>query len=1185
MISHPAAAWYVRAAAYRGCQKMMKGVFMMSMSKRSGTAAFMAIVFLISLLFPGSLPASAQEETNLLANGGFESGLWGTKAGSALDSMVKHSGNQSASMTGTATGQYLGSGLIPVHADEVYELSAWIRTADISAPDAASVNILMVDGNNNALGWYNNTMKLVKTGGSQEWTKHKAEFSSLANGTAYIRIYVRLDANVTGTVWFDDIAVKLSDNLLANGGFESGLWGTKAGSALDTAVKHSGNQSAGMTGSAKGQYLGSGLIPVHADEVYELSGWIKTANVSMPEAASINILMADANKNSLGWYSNNMKLLKTGGSQDWTAYMAEVAHLVPGTAYIRIYVRLDGNVTGTAWFDDITFKLKDLIMEVSGPTGNIFSGNEPAVLNLTMKNSTAWDKVVHVVYGVKNDGGVLLTTGSFDANVAAGALFSQGVDVSSIAAAYGLYTLEVQVTGDNGNINEEGQFPFSRVATSAGGVQDNIFGTAIHLMGKTDASLVDTYLSLIAQTGIKWVREDARWANAETVQGQISIPASWDMFVDTALSKGLSPLLIVDYGNPFYDGGNAPYTDEGIAAYAHYAGELAEHFKGKVDHFEIWNEWNIGGGNPDRLPPEAYAKVLQAAYTAIKAANPDAVVIGCTTSGADAEWIGRVLAAGGYSYMDAVSIHPYTYPVNPDDGGFIAGLHSINALFQPYGPAKPIWVTEIGWPTSEVISRGVSERASGAYAARAYTLALSSGLAEKVFWYDFKNDYKPETSLEGHFGLVRGDHEAVPWSAKANYAAYRALTGKLAGADYVDAYPAGDQVQAYRFHRSSDGKDVLVLWSKMGSKSLLLHLGTASAIFFDMFGNGSSLTAAADGTMTLPVSEEPVYVEGNFAQTIEVKDPYQIQVFPQLTETAAGKQWNVNIAVSNYLDTALSGVLQILDSSPWEQGSAEQPFTLAANDSATVSFAFPGAPEGKLYALKIKTTLSNGAVAVVDRRISFLAASEAAQPPVIDGTLTQGEWSKAMPFSIDQAAQAQMSGWGGASDLSGTGYMQWDEERLYLAVAVKDNVHVQNGTGSDMWKGDSIQFALDPGRKSELPVLGYNEIGVALNRNTASVIQWRWTAAAGVAGLGNAQFAVNRDDDSGTTTYEMAIPWNALLPAGITAAPGADFGFSMLINDNDGSGRRGWMEYMSGIGSSKDPDAFGDLLLVETPGL
>lgn len=39
--------------------------------------------------------------------------------------------------------------------------------------------------------------------------------------------------------------------------------------------------------------------------------------------------------------------------------------------------------------------------------------------------------------------------------------------------------------------------------------------------------------------------------------------------------------------------------------------------------------------------------------------------------------------------------------------------------------------------------------------------------------------------------------------------------------------------------------------------------------------------------------------------------------------------------------------------------------------------------------------------------------------------------------------------------------------------------------------------------------------------------------------------------------------------------------FSLLVNDNDGEGGRGWLEYNSGIGSSKDVNAFGDLYLMD----
>ncbi|WP_168735711.1 sugar-binding protein [Cohnella fermenti] len=1115
-------------------------------------------------------------EPNMIANAGFESGLWPTRSGAGLDTTVKHSGDQSAVMIGGTASQYVGSSLIPIDAAEVYELSAWIKTDALSTDAAASVNVLMVDANNNALGWYR-TMKLLQTGGTQDWTPYSTEISQFATGTAYLRVYVRLDGNATGTAWFDDAALNVARNRLPNAGFESGLWPTRSGAGLDTTVKHSGDQSAVMIGGTASQYVGSSLIPIDAAEVYELSAWIKTDALSTDAAASVNVLMVDANNSSLGWYRNTMKQIQTGGTQGWTNYRVVLDRLAAGTATVRIYVRLDANAEGTVWFDDISLKLKDFVIGVSGPTGNIVVPGESDGLSVVLKSAMPQSHSVQVVYAVSDTEGAGVANGSFTAVVPSGIPVQQALDLSGLER-YGTYTLDLHVTGSGGgtaDIDEEGSFPFSLAVPAD---SSEAFGTAIHLLGRTDAAYVDTYLSLIADSGIQWIRDDARWSAAETTMGQIDIPAAWDMYVNKAVAKGIKPLLIVDYGNPLYDGGNAPYTEEGIAAYAAYAGALAEHFAGKVDHFEIWNEWNIGGGNPEHLSPEAYATVLHAAYAAIKAANPNAFVIGGATSGADAAWIERVLEAGGYDDMDAVSIHPYMYPVGPEDGGFAASLTTIHNLFANYGPAKPIWVTEIGWPTNESLSRGVSERMSGVYAVQAYTLALSSGLADKVFWYDFKNDDKPSTSLEGHFGLVRGDHEAAPWSAKENYAAYRTLAAKLAGAAFVESYNAGDQVQAHRFHRNSDGKDVLVLWSKGDEKNLLLSLGTSAATAYDRFGNGTSLTAAGDGTITLPISQVPVYVEGSFASGIDIEDPYRIEAYPQLQRTSSGAYWQVAVQIDNQLDEAIAGTVQLsADSSPW---SGQQSFAAAANGSATLTFDWPGTPEDRLYALDIQTELAGGAGVVVRRKMSFLAAPEASTSPVIDGSLSAGEWDDAFSFELDQASQAHLSDWGGTSDLSGTGYVRWDDDNFYLAVKAKDNTHVQSGSGSDIWGGDSIQFALQPGRKAGGAALGYNEIGLGLNPNSGAIL-WRWTAATRTANLSGAAYAVARDDSQATTVYELAIPWDALLPDGMTAAVGADFGFSLLINDNDGTGRRGWIEYMSGIGEVKNTDEFGDLLLIE----
>lgn len=62
------------------------------------------------------------------------------------------------------------------------------------------------------------------------------------------------------------------------------------------------------------------------------------------------------------------------------------------------------------------------------------------------------------------------------------------------------------------------------------------------------------------------------------------------------------------------------------------------------------------------------------------------------------------------------------------------------------------------------------------------------------------------------------------------------------------------------------------------------------------------------------------------------------------------------------------------------------------------------------------------------------------------------------------------------------------------------------------------------------------------------------------------------------TIYEMVLPM-----AEITEylTPGTVMGYGVLINDNDGDGRRGWIEYGDGISWRKDPSKYGDITIVE----
>lgn len=227
--------------------------------------------------------------------------------------------------------------------------------------------------------------------------------------------------------------------------------------------------------------------------------------------------------------------------------------------------------------------------------------------------------------------------------------------------------------------------------------------------------------------------------------------------------------------------------------------------------------------------------------------------------------------------------------------------------------------------------------------------------------------------------------------------------------------------------------------------------------------------------------------------------------------------------------------------------------------------------------VKIKVDRDDGFSQLIERNISALTAVKSNQPITVDGVIGAAEWSHAESFVLDQASQVRlMTDWGGIEDLSATAYTKWDAEQLYLAVQVTDNTHINNNPPGDAWKGDSIQFAIDPGRPVEPGKLGWSENIVALNPETQAIMK-----RGGIGGnnLQNSSVAIHREGTQ--TVYELAVKWSDVLPAGMTPSAANSIGFSLLVNDNDGTGRRGWMEYMSGIGFSKNPNLFGDLILTD----
>jgi hypothetical protein len=164
----------------------------------------------------------------------------------------------------------------------------------------------------------------------------------------------------------------------------------------------------------------------------------------------------------------------------------------------------------------------------------------------------------------------------------------------------------------------------------------------------------------------------------------------------------------------------------------------------------------------------------------------------------------------------------------------------------------------------------------------------------------------------------------------------------------------------------------------------------------------------------------------------------------------------------------------------------------------------------------------------------------------------------------------------GPDDLSGDFWTKWDDDYLYFAARIQDDVFSQEKSGLDMWMGDSVQVAFSsglPGTNSE-----FYEFGLALSKTGSDarepqLVMWRTAAPQLEIGLvtdPDVKLQVTRDEETKQTVYELALPWSAVP----TIDKHSVFSYSVAVNENDGGGRDGWMEWGGGVGGQKNVAAF-----------
>lgn len=441
---------------------------------------------------------------------------------------------------------------------------------------------------------------------------------------------------------------------------------------------------------------------------------------------------------------------------------------------------------------------------------------------------------------------------------------------------------------------------------------------------KLDRGLFDPTLAYdkLGQIGAKWARLQSGWQRTERIRGQYDF--AWlDAIVDALRARGMQPWICLCYGNDLYNpeaenvfgavGVPPIFTAAQRQAWAAYVQATVAHFRDRVDHWEIWNEpdgtwcWKHGPNAAE------YGRFCADTAAAIRAAQPDATVIGgavCKFS-ASLAYTDTALAAGMADAIDVLSYHAYS----PNETAVAEPVRALRALLRAYNLRIRVMQGETGSQSRD--------DGHGALAGAAWTpmrqakqclrhavldLAMGMELTSYFSCVDMaealggRNDDLHSRTDYGYFGLLETEFDengiaSGGYRPKPAYYAYRNLCAAfaedpaqsdlpilriVAPSRRMQGHDFDGAVQMHGFRRA-DGAAALAYWHPAD----LLTTDFESTVSFrvthmtgelrvidllhgDVYAVPESMIEQEDGELTLrglPVTDYPLLLTiGNFAE-------------------------------------------------------------------------------------------------------------------------------------------------------------------------------------------------------------------------------------------------------------------------------------------------------------------------------
>lgn len=380
---------------------------------------------------------------------------------------------------------------------------------------------------------------------------------------------------------------------------------------------------------------------------------------------------------------------------------------------------------------------------------------------------------------------------------------------------------------------------------------DSIFGlcggAVFHLPEATAAQVGSERLAKFPLLGCSWGRNDLWWGVIEPKQGQWDWTRA-DLTVKLFQDNKVQLLGILCYSSA-WSGDKAPATPEEVERFANYVKATVSRYKDSIKHWEVWNEPNLVEFWTPEPNPTDYATLLKAAYEAAKSADPSAFILGGVTAGVDLRFLDKVFSLGALDFLDGISVHPYQAPWDAVPNTPLIKVPAISDLCTKYASLpKPIWITEMGISTEGQ----VSEHDQAKYLPKALLTTVSQRNVERAYWFNL-TDWGPG----GRFGLCREDGTPKP-----SFLAFRQLLIAEAGTRHLVMPELSSGVVVHKFSSRQGRKQVLILWSRKGTKKVSVRMVGMDALLTvqDYLGREVLRSKKVGESIRLSVDESPLYL-------------------------------------------------------------------------------------------------------------------------------------------------------------------------------------------------------------------------------------------------------------------------------------------------------------------------------------